>query len=214
MRFCTNCGASVEENEKFCQNCGNAMPQPNQQQQYQQQPYQQQPYQQQYQQQPYQQRVQPNDKYQGYPMKWYKFLVYFALWASAVINCVTGIRLLTGIIYGSEKKAALVYRYIPGLRTGDIICGILILAIAVLAVFTAIKLLGLAAIGPKLLLALYASNLVIQLFYVVFVTIAAKDILKVSDMLTPSVIASIVVSIIMIIVNRIYFKNRESIFVN
>ena len=211
MKFCTNCGTMIEENVKFCPNCGSAVEQPVRQE-----PVQQpeQPAQPVYQQPVYQQPVQApiDDKYQGYPMKWYKFLVYFSLWAGVLINAISGIRMLTGANYGGNADT--VYRVFPAMRTCDIICGILLLGIAVLGIITAVKLLKLAAVGPKLLTALYVVNIIVSIIYIVFALSATKGMLSLSDVLDAGTVAGLVVSVIMIIVNSIYFKKRESIFVN
>ncbi len=204
MRFCTQCGSMIEDTAKFCPNCGFAVDYPQQAQQ----PVQQQTYQQPYQ--PYAQRA--DDKYQGFSMNWYKFLVYFALWAGAVANLFSAIQIVTGANY--EGNADVVYRMFPAMHAGDIIAGILVFGVAALGILTAIKLLKLSAAGPKLLLGVYAMNLLVQIFYVVFTLVATEGMLRVFDVLTPTVIASLGVSLAMIAINRIYFKKRESIFVN
>ena len=106
--YCKNCGAFVQDGAPFCSNCGAqqnaAQPQqptyqqqtyqqpPYQQQNYQQPPYQQQAYYQQppYQQQAYYQQPAGDPRNQGMPMGWYKFLIYFALFAGAVLNGISG----------------------------------------------------------------------------------------------------------------------------
>ena len=110
--FCRNCGAQIQDGSVNCPYCGA--------QQYNQQPYQQpyqqnyqQPYQQNYQQ-PYQQPYQQSGIQNTLPMNWHKFLVYFGLWAGAVLNLINGFLLLTGSHYGDEKE--LVYYFFPKLK--------------------------------------------------------------------------------------------------
>ncbi len=207
MKFCTNCGAMIEENVKFCPNCGSAVEHPIQQEPAQQpgqpaQPVCQQPI----------QAPAKDDKYHGFKMKWYKFLVYFSLWFGVLLNAVSGIRMMIGANYSGNTDA--VYRMFPAMRVCDIVCGILILGIAVLGIITAVNLLKLAAVGPKLLTVLYVANIVVAIIYIVFVLSASKGRLSLRDVLDVSTITGFVVSVIMIIVNSIYFKKRESIFVN
>lgn len=206
MKFCVNCGAMMEENVKFCPNCGSPVEQPEQPEQpAQPQPVYEQPYQ--------SQATQPeDDKYHGFSMKWYKFLVYFALWISAASNAFSGVQTMLGMQY--DGSANYVYRAFPAMRACDIICGILLLAVAALSVLAAVKLLKLAAVGPKLLIALYIANVVVSIFYIVFTLLATKGMLSLGDVLTPSVIASLAVSVAMTVVNWVYFKKRESIFIN
>ena len=142
MKFCVNCGAMIEETVKFCPNCGTPVAQPQQQETAYQQP-QQPPYQQPYQQ-PYQTYQQPvvQDKYHGFKMKWYKFLVYFLLWAGALLNGINGILTLTGRHYdiasGSSGTSDTIYTVFPTMQVFDIITGILVIGIAVLGILSAI----------------------------------------------------------------------------
>lgn len=211
MRICDKCGATVEETEQSCPFCGYIFEQPITQPSMKPQPTYEQPVNQP----PYQAPVGQTvpDKYQGFPMKWYKFLVYFALWAGSLLNAVTGIRQVTGT---SRENADILYSLAPSLKTCDIIFGILMILVAVLGVLTAIKLLQLSAMGPKLLMLLYIANAAISLIEMIVLVSIVKGNSKLemdSSVLT-SVIVSIVVSGIMVAINWIYFKKRESIFVN
>lgn len=213
MKFCVNCGAMIEETVKFCPNCGTPVAQPQQQGTAYQQP--QQPYQQ-----PYQTYQQPiaQDKYHGFKMKWYKFLVYFLLWAGALLNGVNGILTLTGRHYdiasGSSGTSDTIYTVFPTMQVFDIITGILVIGIAVLGILSAIKLLQLASAGPKLLLFTYGATLAIDILQIVFQLIASEGMLSLGDILTPSAVGTIVGAGLMFSLNWIYFKKRESIFVN
>lgn len=209
MRICEKCGASVEETERSCPFCGNIFEQVNTQP-----PTYEPPYQTNYNQ-SYQAPVQNGiqDKYQGFPMKWYKFLVYFALWAGALLNAVSGVMQMTG---KSREKADIIYSLAPSLKTADIIFGILLIGIAVLGVITALKLLKLSSAGPKFLLFQYGISCVVSVASIIIQIIIIKNAPKLeleSGALT-AVITNIVFSTFMIAVNWIYFKKRESIFVN
>ena len=118
--FCTKCGNQVPDGQKFCSACGNPMAPA------------QQPRQPQYGQ-PQQQYQQPQQQYQqpqyGRPqyqqaapaalgMGWFKFLIYFALFAGAVLNALTAISMLTGSMYGESKD--LVYLFYKDLKTVDL----------------------------------------------------------------------------------------------
>ena len=230
--FCNNCGAQIPDNASFCPACGAGMSQQPQQgyqayQQPQQQAYQQpqqqayqQPYQQQGYQQPYQQQAYAQPGYQAYPqqampkqgMKWHKFLVYFALWASALINLIMGIVTLTGAQYGSYRD--LVYAMLPGMKAPDLIYGLLLIVTAVFALITVLSLLKFKANGPKLLFLLYALVAVVTVIYVVWSCIVlSKYDADLSDVITRTV-ASLITSVVMIIVNKIYYGKRAHLFVN
>ena len=154
--FCPNCGNQCPDGTKFCQSCGtpltnnqqqNTQPdfnnqqanyqQPNQQYQQPNQQYQQPNYNQyqqpnQYRQpmynQPYQQYPQYPDKFNGHQMGWYKFLIYFALFAGAFFNVCYAVLYMTGSIYETEQIDPLtVYSLYPGVKAVDIVYGILYL---------------------------------------------------------------------------------------
>ena len=207
MKFCANCGSMIEENVKFCPNCGTAVAQPAEQ------PVQSRPVQQT----AYQQAIEP-DKYQGFPMKWYKFLAYFLLWFGAFINIVNGFLIITGKHYdisaSREGLSEAVYRQFPALKAGDIVCGILILVVAVLGILAAVNLLRLKAIGPKLVIAVYAGGLFVTVLNIIFSLTMTKGMLSFGSILSPSVIGSIAGATLMLVINWIYFKKRESVFVN
>lgn len=238
--FCSKCGAQNPDGAQFCQACGAplaaapAAPQPQQPQQppvppvpeqppvppapeqapqQPQQPYGQWQQPQQQPQQPYGQWQQPQDTY-GLPMNWHKFLIYFALWAGGILNIISGILTFTGKqyeLYG-DTPAEWVYAFFDGLKQLDMFYGIVLLALGVLCIVDRFQLAGFKRIGPKLLLVLYAANLVLGIIYVV----AASKItgLEISDMADSRTVASLVMSAVMVVVNAIYYKKRAHLFVN
>ena len=146
--FCKNCGAQNPDDVKFCQSCGSAVGE------------------------------QPANPDAGAPageqnqpvtngayadpapatlsMKWHKFLVYFALWAGALINLVNGLQSLSGSQYGEYK--GWVYALFSGLQAADMAYGVVLLVCAALGCFVAYSLLKMKKGAPKLLMILYAVS--------------------------------------------------------
>ena len=187
--FCPKCGTPLDDGVNICPTCGMVVGENNysQQQQYQ--------------------------YYQAGPMlemKWYKFLIYFSLFASAVLNAITGLQMLTGAHYGGA--AEYVYSYFEGLKGLDILVGLLSIGIAALAVYTRIRLAGYFQNGPKMLLYLYASSAIINLVYIIGLNMVIGEVAEMIDTIT--FISSTVVSAIMIFVNKSYFDKRAHLFVN
>lgn len=215
--YCPNCGTQLPDGSRFCTNCGTSLAQPEQPQQEQyQQPQQQyqQPQQQQYQPyQPYPQGYAPMDRFGGVPMKWHKFLAYFAMWFSALGNLIMGIQCLTGSQYGSSVDARLVYQVFPSLKTADVLYGIILIATAVLAAYTAYSLLKLKKGAPSLLTVLYVVNAVASILYIIMVISANGDYTDVSELISTAVVG-VITSIVMIIINRVYYGKRMQFFVN
>ena len=232
--FCKSCGSALAENARFCPSCGAAVSVPEQPVQpvyqqpvqpvYQQpvQPVYQQPVQPVYQQpeQPvYQQPVQP--AYQQpvqvivqpvvqTPMKWFKFLIYFALFAGAILNAFAGIQMLSGAHYGNNGESTYVYAFFDGLQTLDMIMGILMIALAGFALYVRFRLAGFYKNGPTMLLINYVANIVVGLIYVIGITsIVSSELL--GDSLT-SYYTNVATSVAMTVANYSYFKKRAHMF--
>ena len=227
--FCIKCGQFLPDGSAFCNSCGTAQPtipaQPMYQQpaqpQYQppvQPPYQP-PVQPQYQEPPYQQPVQPQYQqpynYQApipaLPMKWFHFLIYFGLFAGAILNLASGIGYLTGSVYEMQDvSAAAVYAVFDSLELIDVFFGVACVAAAVLGIVTRFSLAKYKAIGPKLLISLYITIGVIGLIY----QVAVMSILEDAGVDSTANFASAFLNIAMAGANATYFKKRAHLFVN
>ena len=143
-------------------------------------------------------------------MKWFKFIIYFQLFASAVLNTISAITFLTGAHY--QGMADQVYSYFHGLKGLDVFYGILLLALAGFAIFVRQRLAKFRRNGPLLYYVLMIVSIVVSFIYL----IAGSSILHVSlgEVMDASSLASIVTSIVMLVVNIIYFKKRADLFVN
>lgn len=203
--FCAKCGNQIAEGSAFCNNCGTAVT-PQSAQQPVQEPVYQQPV--------YQQPVQPVQDLTPQPsMKWYKFLIYFSLWAGAVLNIFSAISMLTGSQYGTDGEAELVYAMFEDLKTLDMLCGIFALVLAVFSIYTRFQLAGFKQKAPMFLTILYAGVCVYDLIYIIGCTNALPEYVL-SEMDFTSMYSNLVTSAVMIFVNMSYFKKRAHLFVN
>ena len=185
--ICNTCGAELEEGAKFCPKCGNPVGD---------------------------NVASPANapmQAQTVGLGWANFLSHFALWAGAVINTYNAIVFLTGLVYASSGiSSATVYDiYGPALMLTDKIYGVIMIGAVVLGVITALSILKYKANAGKLVCLLYAVILISDILYV-----AATTAITGINTLTPSLIGSIIMGIVMIIVNTIYFNKRKHIFVN
>ena len=97
--YCKNCGAEIDGSSVYCTRCGTNVSDPANQ------------------------VASPSATSSAgttpkanYPMKWYKFLINFALFASAVLNIISGFNMITGSVYGSAETANAVYSSFSGLE--------------------------------------------------------------------------------------------------
>ncbi len=210
MSFCSTCGAKLEnESTQFCPNCGakinapitNSTPVTNGE--------------------PVvasQQTVPtyaPVEPVVQYKMKWYKFLIYFALFFGAFINFVFGFNYITGGIYfvqtDGQVTAEMVYNvYGAGLKVLDVLQGILMIAIAAFGVYTRFRLAKYKANAPMCVYILYGAGAGSTLLY----SIALLAVTGLNQLTTVSNITSLVVTVGFILLNYAYFTKRKTLFNN
>ncbi len=140
-------------------------------------------------------------------MKWFKFIIYFQLWAGMLVNLVTAGKYFTGAYY--EGNAEMVYRFFPALQPLDIVMGVVCLALAVYAVVVQRALAKFRAKGPMMYYLMYIVNTAATVLYLIIGSIIIGQ-----SVFTAEVAGSIIGSIVMLFVNIPYFNNRKHLFVN
>ena len=191
--YCNNCDSFVSDGTTFCPSCGIKLPTSAQA--------------------PYQQPAYTVTTQQEMPMKWFKFLIYFGLFASFVLNIYGGGMILAGAHYGSEQEASLVYAVFEDLKTLDIIVGIGMLAAGVLALYARFRLAGYRQNGPKMITALYTTALVTNTICIIGLTAIVSEASS-QEIDMSSYFANLATSFAMIVANSVYFKKRQHLFVN
>ncbi|MGM9594255.1 MAG: hypothetical protein ACI3U8_07860 [Candidatus Onthomonas sp.] len=142
------------------------------------------------------------------PGKWFKFIIYFQLFLSALMGLFSGIGLLTGSTYEAQGlDVEWVYDYFPGLRAVDLIMSVGLIALAVLSIVVRQKLAHYRQGAPKQYLLLLGGNMVLSIFYI----IAASAVLG-GLVMDASTVTQLVVSAVMIGVNKVYFDKRAELF--
>ena len=146
-------------------------------------------------------------------MKWFKFIIYFQLFAAALFGFGGGCYVATGSQYDDKKE--LVYAAFDGLEALDITVGILSIALAVFALVTRFALARFKKVGPPMYLGMLAANIIV---YIVYIAICESIVLSVTNEkeleLSDSAISSLLTCIVMFFVNLVYFNKRKHMFVN
>ena len=190
--YCTSCGAKNTDEAIFCQNCGAELKETA--------------------------AAELNERLEQpgpeLPMKWHKFLVYFSLWAGALLNAINGARMITGAQYGQHANA--VYLVFAGLKPVDVGFGALLIVIAGFEVCTALSLLKFKKAGPNMLTVLYVTNAAATVLYNAIAAgiISSGGYGANLSSIYADAIGVPVISVIMLIINRIYYKKRKHLFVN
>ena len=141
-------------------------------------------------------------------MKWFKFLIYFALWANMILNIVMAVTYLNGSVYTiSGADAGTVYEVFPDLEGIDKLYAIALIGLGVYALVTRFALARFKSFAPMLLYGVYVLNTLAPIVYAFLVA----PILEVSftELLE---FTSIAVNVVMLLINVKYFSNRSDMF--
>lgn len=218
--FCRFCGKEIMEGGRFCLNCGKEVaeagmkqeetvqaetvpaesPQMGGQQAYQ----------------PANPQIQVNPV-QNHPMAWFKFVIYFQLFANAVIMLYNAASGFFGLGYGDD--AALIYMLCPELKAVDVIYGIVCLCFAVAAILVRQRLAHYKKNAPTLYLgfvgAVLASSLLYTFAGIAVLSWVSPYAVKASiATLAGSIMGTVLSAAIFLPLNYIYFKKRRELFVN
>ena len=140
---------------------------------------------------------------------WFNFLIYFALWAGALLNIANGIRQLTGAVYLSEGlEPEMVYEVFPNLKSVDVLFGVLACVFGVFQIVTRFSLAHYKKYAPIMLHLSYIFIIIVDITSAIVVT----SIIGVETFST--IIAKVIVSIIILLINIKYFNNRKHVFIN
>ena len=202
-KYCKNCGATLEEKQQFCGECGWKVEQEKTIS-------------------PFQEHIAVEEGQipvkhivNTYPLKWFKFLIYFALFFGAFYNFVMGMNYIMGTIYFTQTNgqvtADMVYvTYGNTLKMLDIFYGIVLLVIAALGIVCRFKLAKYKKDGPKFVYLLYIAALLSSVIY----TIGVAIITKASGTINLAFISGIIVQCIYLYANYKYFARRSELFIN
>ncbi|MCC8152266.1 MAG: hypothetical protein LIO96_12690, partial [Lachnospiraceae bacterium] len=143
-------------------------------------------------------------------MGWYKFIIYVQLFLSAVVNVATAVMYMGGLHYGETEYASLVYGFFPGMKTLDMMMGIVALALAALCIVVRQGLKNFRKNAPLLYYCIWIINIAVSIVYIVGA--ARITGYEVRELMDSSSISSLCVAVVMLVINVIYFNNRKYMF--
>ncbi len=179
--ICRNCGSHVPDNQFACDNCGTVTK--------------------------IVRDVPASDKMTALPMRWFKVLIYFVLFATAALYIYEGVNIILGGQY--SQPAAVVRAEFEGLTRIDIIFAVGSFVLAGIAIFARFALAAFRSEAIGALNIVYALNMALIMFYVVSILLVTNG--EVLDVVT---LFHIPFDLTMIAVNSAYFKKREKLFTN
>ncbi len=145
------------------------------------------------------------------PMKWHKFLIYFWLWAIAVLLVLGGISFIAGKVYGEIGDR--IYQAFPVMRFVDIAYGLVLIAAAVYMIYTRFQLAGFRKGAPQKLLLLLALSPVLEWGYQLILSAVTGVPITVIHS-AGSFIGELIGTAIAIWLHKIYYDKRAELFVN
>lgn len=202
---CPKCRAAMPNGAKYCTECGAKLPvQPDSVPNVPQPAIQEAPA---YEEQPVMTEAPPAQELQPCEMKWYKFLIYFALWAGAIVNLIDSLQFFTGSILGDDVE--ILYAYYPLLKVLNLAFALILVAYAVFAIYTRYRLAQFRQNGPACLHALYLVQLAMVLIYWLAGSLILGEWLDLA-----SGFSDLISSIVILCINIVYFRKRKHLFVN
>ncbi len=138
-------------------------------------------------------------------LKWFYFLIYIALFANTLLILFNVVPTLLG--YNQSDNTTYVYSLYPSLKGVDLSYNILLIGVAVLSIITRQYLAYRRVVGIHLLYYIYAVNMVLPVIYIITTSIILK-----ASTLTSSIFLRVIVCVIMIVLNMVYFKKRRNLF--
>lgn len=158
--YCSSCGLPVDAGQRFCTGCGAPLTE-----------------------------ERKSEVASNRPLKWYKFNIYFLLFAGAFLNLVGGI---ADIALGSAY----------------VLVGLLLIALAVYQILTRNALAKKKKKAPMMLYGMYAATCLLNIISAVIQTAMGYQI----DIVTIS--SGIISAAVMIVLNKIYYDKRADMFIN
>ncbi len=146
---------------------------------------------------------------ENYKLKWHKFLIYFGLWAGAILNASNAVLCINGTQY--QERSEQVYSLFPGLRTVDLVWGIVLLAICAYMIYVRFQLARFRINAPRKLSTLYIVSLACTAVYLLAFSAVTHQSL---GSFMGDIAASAFSSILMLFINQNYYNKRLELFIN
>ena len=197
MKKCKNCDAEMEDISNFCPRCGTRCEDAREVQRIEYPP------------EPdsatVEETAEPQEKYH---LKWHHFLMVVMIFGG-IISISNGLNTLSGMVYTtSQYDSKTVYAAFPGLRIADVFYGAATIALGIYEFVVRSRLNRFCENGPSSLRALYILSIVVDFLYTVWAS-ATTHI----SFFTTSLFGSIGLTILLLILNSIYYSKRSELFV-
>ena len=146
------------------------------------------------------------------PMKWHKFLIYFALWAGAILNGISGIQMLSGALHTDNLMLWGLYGLSAGFQAFYIVSGVLQIGLGVLQICARMALARLSRRGPRMIVWTYASAVILNVLVIFLASILFG--LPINLLMDWSMWLILIGGALMTWANQVYYRKRVAMFVH
>ena len=193
MKTCVNCGAEIEEKNNFCPHCGTRCESSKEIERSVLRPSQ----------------NTSESSTNASPMKWHNFLMVIMI-LGGIVTIANGINTMLGSEYLSNGlDSSKVYSAFPGLKSCDTFYGITMIAIGVFEFIVRSRLNQLRENGPSSLKTLYILSIAANLVYLAWASSTVNI-----NLFNSSNVGSVLGTVLLLIINSIYYSKRSDLFVN
>ena len=145
------------------------------------------------------------------PMKWHKFLIYFALWAGAIVNGISGIQTLSNALNPNSLMWGL-RGLSTGLRAFYIVSGVFSFGLGVFLICTRMSLARLSRRGPRMIVWTYASAVILNVLLIFLASVLFG--MPINALMDWSMWLTLIEGALMTWANQVYYRKRAAMFVN
>lgn len=143
-------------------------------------------------------------------MKWFKFIIYFQLFFSCLANVANAILYFSGAAWTDDQvPVSLVYAIYPALQGLSIFVAIASLALAVADIYVRQQLAHYKKGAPKKYLIILGATIALSVILLIGVTAIVG-----AEFNSSSSWSSLIINVVVLALNVVYFRKREHLFVN
>ena len=146
------------------------------------------------------------------PLKWHKFLIYVALWLTALSCIIGGARI---ILLGLTEHADNPFLQHPAIKTLNVVYGVIFIAYAVYNIYVRYQLARFRKDAPKKLLLTYVLYPVLEEAYgpIALLVIGAPASVIFNARTVGRIIGAVIGTAILYIPTKIYYNKRAALFI-
>ena len=164
------------------------------------------------------------------PLKWHKFMIYFALWARAIFGFCNALFFAGGLHYTNPRTGFpdrsvrdRLYDLFPSIKRIDLAYFVMLIILSLYIIYIRFQLARFRKGAPKKLLSFYMAEFITFLAYVLcyamvitsqLINLGHPDVAEQVWHFVGESLWNLLPIVIMFFINKKYYDNRKELFVN